>query len=94
MDTVTLCIWSNKKCISASKYMVDGLLRLFYQQFSEVSEMSGTGDSVPCNKTEITSSVPFCAAETFTNLLVKLFPRTDRHSNLKITHWSRKSLGI
>lgn len=62
MDTVILCIWSNKKCISASKYMVDGLLRLFYQQFSEVSEMSGTGDSVPCNKTEITNSVPFCAA--------------------------------
>lgn len=38
------------------------MLRLIYQQSFEVSGMSGTVDSVPSNKTEIASSVPFCAA--------------------------------
>lgn len=42
--------------------MADGLLRLIYQQSFEVSGMSGTADSVPSNKSEIASSVPFCAA--------------------------------
>lgn len=85
-----------QKRISASNYMGEGLLTLFYQQPSEVSGMSGTGDGVLSNKTSrlqvLSHSVQQGSSQT--SVGKSCFERQIDILTPKIIQWSRKSLGI